>query len=155
LKIRTRVFIHPLLNQFALSNRKSNDELIHEYLNQMNWEPESEMNENGLTSVQVKVQLDYKLANLYLRYEEDGLWLSIISVFMSDLGSNLSEIYKKILEINFSTTMTKFGLSDGKLYGLVELPLYSLDFSEFQAGIRRLTNDLNKYYPIVKEIMNL
>ena len=120
----------------------------------MNWEPESEMNENGLTSVQVKVQLDYKLANLYLRYEEDGLWLSIISVFMSDLGSNQSEIYKKILEINFSTTMTKFGLNDGKLYGLVELPLYSLDFSEFQAGIRRLTNDLNKYYPIVKEIMN-
>ncbi len=136
------------------SETKSNEDLILDYLESMSWAPESIDRDGDIITITVKVQLDYKLAHINLRFENNGLWLSIMGLFMKRVDSNITEIYKKVLEINYSTTMTKFGLNNESIFALVELPLYSLEFSEFQTGIRRLTNDMNKYFPIVAGILN-
>jgi hypothetical protein len=135
------------------SSFQSNQELIMNYLQRMNWIPQSVETKESNILIKISVDLEYKILDLLLRFRDDGIWLFISSVLMDLNSDNLENIYKRLLEINFSTTLTKYGLSEGVVYALIELPLYSLDFEEFQSGLKRIVNDINKHYLQLEELL--
>ena len=117
------------------------------YLKKFDWEPESvSTDENEQITIVLFANIDIKDIEIKIRFSESGLWLYFSSLFLSKVENNQVNVYEELLNLNYKTTLTKFGISDEKnIYALIELPLIELDFSEFSSALKRLVNDINKY----------
>lgn len=119
---------------------------ILEFLKRFEWEPESVENSDGQITITLIAQLDIKEVKIYIKFNETSHWMYFSALFINNVSNNQFDVYKRLLEINYSTTLTKFGISDkGSIYALTELSLQFIDYEEFLAALRRLTNDINTY----------
>ena len=119
---------------------------IMSYLEQFEWSPESVEDSEGDITITLIAQLDIKEMKLQIKFSEDSHWIYFSALFVSSITNHQQDVYKKLLEINYSTTLTKFGLSpSGAVYALTELPAQTMDYEEFLSALRRLTNDVNTY----------
>jgi hypothetical protein len=130
-------------------NSKKDDPLLNKilgYLEEFEWKPEIVEEENGRHTITLVAHLDIKEVKIYIKFGGKSHWVYFSAVFLTKIEGNHDEIYKKLLEINYSTTLTKFGLSsNGAIHALIELPAKTLDYEEFLSALRRLTNDINTY----------
>ncbi len=125
---------------------KSHKEKVLDFLDEFNWKPESIEDKDGQYNITLIAKLDIKQIKINIKFSETSHWIYFSSLFLETIKTNQEEIYYKLLQLNYSTTLTKFGITkNGKIYALIELPLHSLEFEDFIAGLRRLTNDVNKY----------
>ena len=125
---------------------RSYKDLILGYLEEFEWEPESIMDNEGQYDITLVAHLDIKQVNIQIKFSETSHWVYFSALFLPSIKGNFEDVYQKLLEINYSTTLTKFGLSPQKnVYALIELPLVTLDYPEFTSALRRLTNDINKF----------
>ncbi|MHA2168602.1 MAG: YbjN domain-containing protein [Candidatus Kariarchaeaceae archaeon] len=116
------------------------------FLEKFAWSPESVEESEGQYTVTLLAQLDIKEIKILIKFSEESRWLYFSTMFLSKIETNHYEVYQKLLEINYSTTLTKFGLSPNhNVYALIELPSETLDYEEFLSALRRLTNDVNSY----------
>ena len=121
-------------------------EMILDYLEQFEWVPENIQETEDQITITLIAHLDIKEVKILVKFSENSHWIYFSALFLPSVKRNYEEIYQKLLEINYSTTLTKFGMSPQKnIYALIELPLGSLDFSEFTSALRRLSNDINTY----------
>ena len=128
------------------TNYESVKDQILAFLKEFNWEPISVTEKEGLYTIVLVADLDIKQVNIQIKFSETSHWVYFSSIFLPSIQKNQTEIYRKLLEINYATTMTKFGMSpQGNVYALIEFPLKSMQYSEFISALRRLTNDLNKF----------
>ena len=117
------------------------------YLEKFEWQPENVEDKEGQFTITLIAQLDIKEMRITIKFSEDSHWIYFSALFLPSISSNESGICKKLLEINYSTTLTKFGLApNGSVYALTELPSKTLDYDEFLSALRRLTNDVNKFF---------
>ncbi len=117
------------------------------YLDEFEWPPESVDEKDGQVTITLIAQLDIKEMRITVKFSEESHWIYFSALFLPPIINNESNVWKKLLEINYSTTLTKFGLApDGFVYALTELPSKSLDYDEFLSALRRLTNDVNKFF---------
>jgi len=124
----------------------SHKEKILEFLDEFNWKPESIEDKDGQYNITLIAKLDIKQIKINIKFSETSHWIYFSSLFFESVTKNQKEIYYKLLQLNYSTTLTKFGITkNGVIYALIELPLHSLEFEDFISGLRRLTNDINKY----------
>tara|TARA_B100000287_G_scaffold391110_1_gene402523 strand:+ start:848 stop:1285 length:438 start_codon:yes stop_codon:yes gene_type:complete len=124
----------------------SHKEKILEFLDEFNWKPESIEDKDGQYNITLIAKLDIKQIKINIKFSETSHWIYFSSLFLESVTKNQKEIYYKLLQLNYSTTLTKFGITkNGVIYALIELPLHSLEFEDFISGLRRLTNDINKY----------
>lgn len=128
-----------------------------EYLERFEWKPEKVENIDGQITIILVAQLDIKEIKIYIKFKEKSHWIYFSAMFISNVSRNLFEVYKRLLEINYTTTLTKFGISStGAIYALTELPSQNIDYEEFLAALRRLTNDVNTYtLPIANMIQKV
>ncbi|MHA2501449.1 MAG: YbjN domain-containing protein [Candidatus Kariarchaeaceae archaeon] len=131
----------------ALSDdEKSYKTMILSYLEQFEWEPDSIQETEDQITITLIAHLDIKEVKILVRFSENSHWIYFSALFLPTIKRNREAIYGKLLELNYSTNLTKFGMNPQKnIYALIELPLDTLDFSEFSSALRRLTNDINKY----------
>jgi hypothetical protein len=117
------------------------------FLKEFEWEPESvSTSEGDHYNLTLIAHLDIKEIKIHLKFSENGHWIYFSAIFLPEVKRNHLAVYEKLLQLNYSTTLTKFGLSSsGNVYALIELPLLTLDFQEFKFALRRLTNDINKF----------
>lgn len=118
------------------------------FLKRFEWEPDSVKENDGNYTIVLVAELDIKEVKISIKFSEEGLWIYFSSLFLPQIKKNRELIYAKLLQLNYSTTLTKFGISsmdNGGVYTLIELPLKTLDYEEFTSALRRLTNDINTY----------
>lgn len=125
------------------------------FLEQFQWIPETiEQTENQEYIITLVANLESKEIKIHIRFATTSLWIYFSAKFMQKPEKNACKLYEKLMQINFTTTLTKFGLGPlGNIYGLIELPTKDLDYGEFVSALRRLTNDINKYYGPLNEIL--
>ncbi|MHA2252769.1 MAG: YbjN domain-containing protein [Candidatus Kariarchaeaceae archaeon] len=124
------------------------------YLEKFDWKPESIDENNGQFTVTLVAQLDIKEIKILIKFADESHWIYFSALFLPKIESKHQDIYKKLLEINYSTTLTKFGLSNkGNIFALIELPSKTLDYEEFLSALRRLTNDINSYLIPIANIL--
>jgi len=117
------------------------------YLDSFEWAPESVEDKDGQFTITLIAQLDIREMRITIKFSEDSHWIYFSALFLPSISTNESNVCKKLLEINYSTTLTKFGLApNGSVYALTELPSKTLDYDEFLSALRRLTNDVNKFF---------
>jgi len=134
------------LRKLTGQNAGTAKEKILGFLNSFDWAPESVSHKEEQIVITLIAQLDIKEIKIEIKFSEKGHWIYFSTVFIQTIKHNAAEVYEKVLGINYSTTLTKFGLSpDGALYALIEMPLQTLDYEEFVYALRRLTNDINNY----------
>ena len=118
-----------------------------EYLETFEWQPESVEEKEGQVTITLIAQLEIREMSITIKFSEDSHWIYFSALFIPTISNNQENVYKKLLEINYSTTLTKFGLSsNGSIYALTELPSKTLDYDEFLSALRRLTNDVNSFF---------
>jgi hypothetical protein len=117
------------------------------FLKDFEWEPDSVVvSEGDHYNITLIAHLDIKEIKIHIKFSESGHWIYFSSIFLPEIKRNHKAVYEKLLQLNYSTTLTKFGLSSsGNIHALIELPLLTLDFQEFKFALRRLTNDINKF----------
>ncbi len=116
------------------------------YLEKFDWKPESIEEDEGQYTITLIAQLDIKEVKIFIKFADNSHWIYFSALFLANIDPDNIEMCKKILEINYSTTLTKFGLSNaGSVHALIELPSQTLDYQEFLSALRRLTNDINTY----------
>lgn len=117
------------------------------YLKKFEWEPHSiTQDDDGQYTVKLLANIDIKEIELKIHFKEDGHWVYFSSLFLPKIEKNHIQVYENILRLNYSTIMTKFGISEGKnIYALIELPINDLDYNEFTSALKRMVNDINKY----------
>lgn len=116
------------------------------YLDKFEWKPEFVEQNEGQNTITLIAQLDIKEIKIFIKFTDEGHWIYFSALFLAKIENHRANIFKKMLEINYSTTLTKFGLSShGSIYALIELPSKTLDYEEFLSALRRLTNDINTY----------
>ena len=124
------------------------------YLDKFKWKPDSVLDSEGQYTVTLMAQLDIKEIKILIKFSEESRWLYFSTMFLTKIETNHYEIYRKLLEINYSTTLTKFGLSPNQnVYALIELPSETLDYEEFLSALRRLTNDVNSYILLIANLL--
>ncbi|OLS22398.1 MAG: hypothetical protein HeimC2_29780 [Candidatus Heimdallarchaeota archaeon LC_2] len=117
------------------------------YLDEFEWQPENVEDKDGQVTITLVAQLEIREMSITIKFSEDSHWIYFSALFIPTVANNLENVYKKLLEINYSTTLTKFGLSsNGSIYALTELPSKTLDYDEFLSALRRLTNDVNTFF---------
>ena len=127
------------------------------YLKKFEWEPHSiTQDDDGQYVVKLLANIDIKEIEIKIRFKEDGLWVYFSSLFLPKIEKNHIKVYENILSLNYKTTMTKFGISEGKnIYALIELPMKDIDYSEFTSALKRMVNDINKYIIPCVELLRL
>jgi len=130
----------------STNTKQSYKDLILQFLDDFDWKPESMTDNEGQYTLILLAHLDIKEIKIHVKFSEDSHWIYFSAIFLPSIKRNHTKIYSKILEINYSTTLTKFGMSpQGNIYALIELPLKTIDYNEFTSALRRLTNDINKF----------
>lgn len=131
-------------------------EIVKNYLERFEWAPESISEEDGQYFIVLKATIDIKEITIQIRFSEDSHWIYFSTLFFSSIEKNHEKVYEKLLSLNYITTLTKFGIDiskNGSIYAMIELPLKELDFLEFETALKRLVNDVNKYLPIIAQII--
>lgn len=128
------------------SKDQSTLDKVNAFLEQFDWKPEKIEEKDGEYTITLLAQLDITEIKIFIKFSTTSFWIFFSSPFLNSIERNHAEIYKKILEMNYATTLTKFGLSpSGSIFALTELPVQTMDYEEFISALRRLTNDINKY----------
>ncbi len=128
--------------------------LIMGYLKKFQWEPKIvEENEQGYHLVLV-ANIEIKEIDIHIKFSEQGRWIYFSSLFISKITKNFEEIYQKLLEFNYETTLTKFGIDKNKaVYALIEFPISDLDYTEFQSALKRIVNDINRFMKPTSQLL--
>jgi hypothetical protein len=117
------------------------------YLDEFEWKPESVDDNEGQFTITLVASLDIREMTITIKFSEHSHWIYFSALFLPTITDNHEEVYRKLLEINYSTTLTKLGIApNGSVYALTELPSKTLDYDEFLSALRRLTNDVNKFF---------
>lgn len=125
-----------------------------EYLEKFEWLPESVEDKEGQVTITLIAQLEIREMTITIKFSGESHWIYFSALFIPTIANNIENVYKKLLEINYSTTLTKFGLSsNGSIYALTELPSKTLDYDEFLSALRRLTNDVNTFFMPVANLI--
>lgn len=127
------------------------------YLQKFDWEPESiSQDDDGNFTIKLLANIDIKEIEIKIRFSENGHWIYFSSLFLPKIEKNHIKVYENILSLNYKTTMTKFGISEGKnIYALIELPMKDIDYSEFASALKRMVNDINKYIIPCVELLRM
>ncbi len=124
---------------------------IDDYLERLNIKPIKVIEEEKYLTYVIKVELDFGEIELDIRFKiETPRWVEFKTIFLEDLEPSV-EVYEKILELNYATVLTRFGIENKTVYAKIELPFPTLDYEEFFSAIKRIANDVNNYYPLFNE----
>ncbi len=129
------------------STNKGSKILIDEFLEKFQWKAHSSILKDDQWIITLIVDLEDKgETKILVKFTEGGKWIYFSSRLEIDKSTRNEELYKKLLTINYTTTLTKIGMApSGNVYVMIELPLPEIDYSEFVSALRRLVNDYNKY----------
>ena len=124
------------------------------YLEKLNIKPVKVIEEEKYLTYVIKVELDFGEIELEIRFKiESPRWVEFKTIFLKELNPSV-EVYEKILELNFATILTRFGIDDKTVYAKIELPFPTLDYEEFFSAIKRIANDVNNYFPLFGDIIH-
>ncbi|MCY3411718.1 MAG: type III secretion system chaperone [Candidatus Heimdallarchaeota archaeon] len=137
---------------------------IREYLEKFQWNP-VEIKESPDTGYTITLVADLGAEEneengsknseqkVFIKFSEESKWIYFSSkISIIEDGDNRELMFEKLLRLNYSTTLTKFGLApSNSVYVMSELPLPELNYSEFTSALRRIVNDVNRYK---KQLLN-
>jgi hypothetical protein len=77
----------------------------------------------------------------------DDTWVSLRSmVGKAPAPACRAKVYEHLLRLNSLIPMTKFSIMDnGDIFGLIDLPCFDLNYSEFRAAVTNLINHVDAY----------
>lgn len=136
-----------------MSESQQSRKKIDGYLEKLNIKPIKAIEEEKYVTYVIKVELDFGEIDLDIRFKiENPHWVEFKTIFLQDVIPSI-EIYQKILELNYSTILTRFGVDKKIVYAKIELPFPTLDYEEFFSAIKRIANDVNNFFPLFKDLI--